>query len=68
MTTINRAVAILLWLILLIIVCALAVAPTYTIDLAQTGLEQLSRLVEGWRETNPENFAIGQWATVAVGC
>lgn len=66
MTTFNRAVAILLWLILLIIVCMLAIAPIYTIDLAKNALTDLNTLIEGWRASNPENFAIAQWATVAA--
>lgn len=66
MTILNRAVAILLWLILLVVVCSLAIAPVYTINLAQNGLAALSDLVETWRTQNPENFAIGQWAIVAA--
>lgn len=66
MTILNRAVAILLWLLLLVVVCSLAIAPMYTIELAQNGLAALADLVGTLREQNPENFAIGQWAVVAA--
>lgn len=66
MTTFNRTVATLLWLALLTVTCALAIAPITTIETAQEGLTSLGETIEGWRSIDPENFAIGQWAIVAA--
>ncbi len=60
----NRLVAILLWILLLVVVLALAIAPIGALDQAQRWLAQGSGALAAWRTSDSTNFLIAQ---IAVG-
>lgn len=60
----NRMVAALLWLLLLIAFCAIAIIPLQVLAQIQAALVPLVTQLEAWKAANSTNFVIGQ---VAVG-
>jgi uncharacterized alkaline shock family protein YloU len=62
----NRAVATVLWLLLLAGVIVAATAPLATTAWLITQLTALDRWLAGWQEANPTYFIIGQ-AAVGIG-
>lgn len=65
MAMFNRIVAALLWLVLLVSICALAVVPLQTIQQIQHALTTLAVQLENWQSTNSDNFIIAQ-ATIGI--
>lgn len=64
MTTFNRIIAILLWLLLMALIGVVAVIPLQTIDMLQTWLGEAEAYLLASQAANPSNFLIGQ---IAVG-
>jgi hypothetical protein len=67
MTTFNRIVAILVWLLLAALIAIVAVIPIQVVEWARLQLEQAESLLRAWHEGDPNNFLIGQVATGVVG-
>ena len=66
MTTFNRIVAIVLWLVLLSIVCLFAITPLAFLAQIQAGIASLVKSHESWRAQDAANFVIGQSAFVVA--
>ena len=66
MTTFNRIVAIVLWLVLLSIVCLFAITPLAFLAQIQAGIASLVKSLESWRAQDAANFVIGQSAFVVA--
>lgn len=64
MTTFNRIVAIVLWLLLMALIGVVAVIPFQTITTLQTWLGDAEAFLIAAQAENPSNFLIGQ---IAVG-
>ena len=64
MALFNRIVAALLWLLLLILICYVAVAPFRALAQAEAMLVAWQALLEGWKSASNANFVIGQIAVV----
>jgi hypothetical protein len=60
----NRLVAGLLWLVLLLLFCYLALMPLQAIELSTNALTRIAAQLTRWQAANNINFIIGQ---VAVG-
>jgi hypothetical protein len=67
MTTFNRIVAILVWLLLMALSGIAAVVPFQTIDWLQQQLGQIEATLLAWQAADPNNFLIGQIAAGVVG-
>ncbi|HXF64244.1 MAG TPA: hypothetical protein VNK95_21630 [Caldilineaceae bacterium] len=67
MTTFNRIVAILVWLLLAALIAIVAVIPIQVVEWARLQLEQAESLLRAWQESDPNNFLIGQIAAGVVG-
>ena len=65
MTVLNRFVAALLWLFLLITLSTLAVAPFWLLEQVQGQLTLAVMILQQWQIDNATNFIIGQ-ATVGI--
>ncbi|MCB0047198.1 MAG: hypothetical protein H6642_11485 [Caldilineaceae bacterium] len=64
MNLLNRIVAALLWLFLLLLICYVAVMPFRALAQAQLFLDGRLAQLTGWQEENSANFVIGQIAVV----
>ncbi len=64
MSGFNRVVAILLWIVLLVAVLALAIAPANALTQVQGWLGQWIDALNNWRAESPTNFFIAQ---IAIG-
>lgn len=67
MTTFNRIVAILVWLLLAALIAVAAVIPIQVVEWARLQLEQAEQMLRAWQESDPNNFLIGQVATGVAG-
>lgn len=66
MTTFNRLVAIVVWLVLLATLSYLVIAPLQLLEQIETWASTTANLVQQWRTMDPTNFIIGQAAVVIV--
>lgn len=64
MALFNRIVAALLWLLLLILICYVAVAPFRALAQAEAMFVAWQGLLERWKSASSANFVIGQIAVV----
>ncbi len=64
MALFNRIVAALLWLLLLILICYVAVAPFRALAQAEAMLVVWQDLLQRWKSASNANFVIGQIAVV----
>lgn len=67
MVIFNRIITALLWLLLLIGVCLLAVLPFDSLQQVQVWIATLVTRLQTWRAANPTNFLIAQAAFGVLG-
>ncbi len=65
MLILNRIVAAIVWLLLLLCITVVAVAPFWALRLLQEALVSNSSTLAQWQAANPTNFIIGQ-ATIGI--
>lgn len=66
MSVLNRIVASLVWLFLLITIVYVAIAPFHALNQAQDFIDKWRITLIGWQTANPTNFIVAQIAIVLV--